>query len=202
MAISPTITTAIISVLIASFQTSITINDGIFSSTPAYIKISDDATYGTLPSVNPSFDQIYQQIRYEVFNNALQKYLKTISTTSLLGTSVRNYVNSTGIKNLCNAYAVPILIRKTSPTDYPAQLKSYQTYVSNEITTAKNTWGFKGKSFTDEIDHHISSHLLNFLGVWDNPKSMMSTAYSSPNWGSVGTLAADACGNALIAMKK
>lgn len=156
MAIAPTITTAIISVLIASFQTSVTINDGIFSSTPAYIKISDDATYGPLPSVDPSFDPIYQQIRYEVFNNALQKYLKTINSTTLVGASVRNYFNATGVKTLCNAYAVPILIRKKFPTDYPAQLKTFQTYVANEITIAQNTWGSRGSAFTNEIQYHIS----------------------------------------------
>lgn len=203
MVAAPIITTAVITVLVASnFQSSVTIGDGLLGVTNSTINIYDDSTYGTIPSVNSEFDTIYQQIRYEVFDAALKAYLKTIQPSPLLATSMNKKVTSKGTKTLCNAYMIPILIRRAYPTTYLTQQKIYKDAVVKQIGVAQANAAGRSRAFIDEINNHISYHLLLMDSLWINPKSTLSSAYSRPSWGTVGSTAASKCGDALVAMKQ
>lgn len=203
MVAAPIITTAVITVLVASnFQSSVTIGDGLLGSTNSSITIYDDSKYGTIPSVSLEFDSIYQQIRYEVFDAALKTYLQTIQPSPLLATSINKKVTSKGTKTLCNAYMIPILIRRAYPTTYLTQQKIYKDAVVKQIGIAQAKAAGRSRAFIDEINNHISYHLLLMDSLWVNPRSILSSAYSQPSWGTVGSSAASKCGDALVAMKQ
>lgn len=203
MVAAPIITTAVITVLVASnFQSSVTIGDGLLGSTNSSITIYDDSKYGTIPSVSLEFDPIYQQIRYEVFDAALKTYLQTIQPSPLLATSINKKVTSKGTKTLCNAYMIPILIRRAYPTTYLTQQKIYKDAVVKQIGIAQAKAAGRSRAFIDEINNHISYHLLLMDSLWINPRSILSSAYSQPSWGTVGSSAASKCGDALVAMKQ
>lgn len=82
---APIITAAVISVLIASnYQTSILLPSGVFGATPVYSNVTDDTRLGTVPSLGPSSDLLYQDVRYRVLDTAERRYLATIRANSTL----------------------------------------------------------------------------------------------------------------------
>lgn len=190
---APIITAAVISVLIASnYQTSILLPSGVFGATPVYSNVTDDTGLGTVPSLGPSSDLLYQDVRYRVLDTAERRYLATIKANSTLA-PIKKYLVTNGTRSICTAFLVPIAIRRAFPTAYAAQIQAYRNIIGQEIANAQLTYSSQGQAFTDELDFHISWLTMMFDRVWDYPQMTMDAAYSRPNWGAIGPAASKSC---------
>lgn len=162
--------------------------------------INDDATYGSTPSTgNYNLDLMYTDVRYQILHKGSRTYLnalvQTITTQS--NPNVVAYVSSSGIRSLCTALTMPIVIRKFS-TNPATEMSRLKNAILGELSSAKVTYSYLGATFLQNLDSHINWLMMMMDTVYDNPASTISSAYSTPSWGMTGIAAANAC---LLAIK-
>ena len=156
--------------------------------------IYDDASFGPIPSSNNSLhtDLLFTDIRYDVLTKGCLAYLNMYAQQQSANSNVIAFVTSKGTKSLCSTLYMPIIINRG--TNNPQiQMQNFKNAIASELNKAKITYSYMGNTFLEQLDSHINWLMIILDMVYANPLAAVTQAYSNPDWGTTGAMAANSC---------